>query len=116
MTRSYTYIGDVIRGVSQYFEQGTRDPVLYNLASDKAVSEYEFAKIYAETFGHDPSLVEEAVYQRPGDSRFAFKPFDCSLDSSKISKDYGLFVQSPSEGLHELKERLRTGWTRKWTL
>ncbi len=113
--RTFTYIGDLARAVKNYLNKPKLDSVIYNVAGANLMSIYHFAKMFCEIFDLDTQYLEERTYQHPVSKEFVAEPFMCGLNSEKIQKDYNFTAQNPEEGLKEMHERLRIGWTKKWS-
>ncbi|QQR88741.1 MAG: SDR family oxidoreductase [Myxococcales bacterium] len=57
---------------------------VYNVSSDRRISRFEFAQYYAQVCGLDVGDIKEAV------DPVAIRPFDLSLDNTKVKKLLGL--------------------------
>jgi dTDP-4-dehydrorhamnose reductase len=111
--RSFAYIGDVARAVRAFVKKAPTESTLYHLAPDEALNHAQMARLYCKAMGYDPALIREA--EREGHPLSAVpQPRNCALSGEAFRKEYEFRFQGAEEGLIELAERLRTGYTRGW--
>jgi dTDP-4-dehydrorhamnose reductase len=111
--RSFAYIGDIARAVRIFMKTAPTESSLYHLSPEQALSYADMARLYCKTMGYDPALIRDAKRSENPPSEVA-QPLNCALSSEAFYKDYGFRLQNAAEGLQELSERLRTGFTRTW--
>lgn len=106
MIRSFLYVGDFVRAMRRYLRAPPQEAHLYHLGATDAVSQFDFGRMLCEKLGYDPALVHKQKNVPP--QNFALNP-------AKFSQEYDFQFQSIEEGLDEMAERLRTGFTRTWS-
>jgi dTDP-4-dehydrorhamnose reductase len=112
--RSFIYIGDVIRALKHHIKNLETKPIMYNIAANESLSLVDFAKLYATQFGLDASLIKEIDYKHADKKDVINEPLNNSLNPEKFEKRYNFKFQTAKDGLHEVYERLRTGFTKRW--
>ncbi|MBS1984185.1 MAG: NAD-dependent epimerase/dehydratase family protein [Bdellovibrionales bacterium] len=104
-TQSYLYVGDLVRAVRAYLNQPHEDTALYHIGGSQGVSQFDLGRLAAEALGYDPALIVPKVGETS----------DYTLNSQKFQERFSLPLQNPKDGLGELAERLRTGFTKTWS-
>lgn len=97
--RSPLWVGDVTRAVIAVLEQGVRSP-LYHLGGPERLSRLDFGLAYARAMGYDQGLIRPF---RIAESGMVVRGADCSLNSDRFWRDYGLRPTSSSDGLAQLR-------------
>ena len=99
--RSLIYVGDVARALEQLLEHQPRHH-LYHLGGPERLSRSRFGEIYAGVCGYEESLISPISSK---EIEKAPRGKDCSLDSSRLTKEFNFQPYSAREGL----ERMRQG-------
>ena len=98
--RSLIYVGDMARLLERLL-RGPSSHNLYHLGGPERLSRSRFGEIYAEVFGYDPSLISpislEEIEKAP-------RGKDCSLDSSRLMKEFDFKPHAAHEGLERMRE------------
>jgi len=110
--RSPLYIGDLVRAMKTYLKSVGPELSLHHLASKDMISRYQFAKNMAKHLGFDSDLIlkssdNEKILR-------AARPRNCALSSAKFENDFKFEFQNSEQGIREMAERLRYGYTKNW--
>jgi dTDP-4-dehydrorhamnose reductase len=97
--RTPAYVADTAEAVLRLARQGKRG--VYHLGGGERVSRYEFGMEFCRLYGLDkerfvPIRMEEANMAAP-------RAPDCSLDTTKLTRDIGLVPCRIEQGLHRQK-------------
>lgn len=99
--RSHIYIGDVVRALCALMERSPQWN-LYHLGGPERMSRYEFGRLYADGFGFDRSAIERVS---AGSAGRASRGADCSLDSTRFLREFGIRFRTAAAGIQALKEQ-----------
>lgn len=100
--RSHIYIGDVVRALCALIE-GSPQWNLYHLGGPERMSRYEFGRVYANVFGFDQNAIERVSARDVGR---ASRGADCSLDSTRLLREFGFRFRAAKAGIQALKEQV----------
>jgi len=97
-----TYAPDLARACVEAASDGLSG--VYHAAGPERTSRYEFTVLIAEVFGYDPDLVMPITKDQLDEP--AYRPEDCSLDSTELQDACDVRLRPPGEALKELRERM----------
>ncbi len=97
--RSPLWVGDITRTVLAVLRRGIHGS-LYHLGGPERLSRLEFGEAYARVMGFPTGLIQPLTMAEAG---LVARGADCSLDSSRLMRDYGLAATPVAEGLRLLK-------------
>lgn len=113
-TRSFVYLGDVVRALRIFLTRVPLEPGVYHLANSAHPQSYfDFASLIQKFWNIDAELVTAQRYQKNAHIS-AWGPEHCVLDSSKFSLNFDFKFQAPEQGLQEMSERMRFGFSSSW--
>ncbi len=98
--RSFVYVGMVVRALELLISVHPRHN-LYHLGGPQRLSRLDLGELFAETFGFDRSLISPVSVESVGQ---AARGKDCSLDSSRLTAEFGLQYRPVREDLQRMKE------------
>jgi dTDP-4-dehydrorhamnose reductase len=111
--RSSIYIGDVVRAFKKFLKKAPLKSTLLNVAPEEGLSRLEFGKLFCREFGYDENLLVDISVDDNPETTIP-RPKDCRLVGKLFQSSYSFNVQTAREGLKEMSERLRTGYTKNW--
>lgn len=100
--RSFVYVGMVVRALERLISAHPRHN-LYHLGGPGRLSRLDLGELFAQTFGFDRSLIFPVSVEGVGQ---AARGRDCSLDSSRLTVEFGLQNRPVREDLQRMKEGL----------
>ena len=111
--RSFVYVGDVVRAVRLFLSKLKPESTIYNLAGPVGLNRADFGELFCKTFEFDELLIKRVKLESDRKS-VAPRPKSCLLSSRKFENAFEFKFQPPRDGLHELAERMRAGFTKTW--
>lgn len=99
--RSPLWVDDITRVVAAVIREGIRGP-LYHVGGPQRLSRLEFGQAYAREMGFSSDLIQPVFMAQAG---LVARGADCSLDSGRLGRDYGLVGTRVEEGLRLLRKR-----------
>ena len=100
--RSFVYVGMVVRALERLISAQPRHN-LYHLGGPVRLSRLDLGELFAQIFGFDRSLIAPVSVESVGE---ASRGEDCSLDSSRVTAEFGLQHRPVREDLQRMREGL----------
>lgn len=97
------YIPDLAEALRQLILQKAEG--IYHIAPPKETTPFRFAKMVADKFGFDASLVDSVTFEEISIGRKAIRPICSWMDSSKFSKLFGNNILHTSEETLDLLKK-----------
>lgn len=99
--RSHLWVGDIAAAVEAILAQGIQAP-LYHLGGPARQSRLDLGRAYARAAGFTEKLIRPIRMQ---DAGLVVRGADCSLNSQRIARDYGLRTTPVEEAMEMLVGR-----------